>query len=185
MDQASYIFSQTVKNTDQGSIHIQKRTDKGHGADVDPGSGAVKENIAKKRTKKKKACRTKSSKKQAAGTCLSCNMADSFAEAKSLHFCHRWHKHNRGGICDSGWKKNQRESHSCKHSVNAERIRRGQAIKLKPLGNQDYLNASKQCQKHPVQGKRKRGMTNFPEPCCKTVRLKKGILFFFWQNNRC
>ena len=39
MDQASYIFSQTVKDTDQGSIHIQKRTDKGHGADVDPGSG--------------------------------------------------------------------------------------------------------------------------------------------------
>ena len=35
-------------------------------------------------------------------------MADSFAEAKSLHFCHRWHKHNRGGICDSGWKKNQK-----------------------------------------------------------------------------
>lgn len=122
MDQASYIFSQTVKDTDQGSIHIQKRTDKGHGADVDPGSGTVKENIAKKRTKKKKACRAKSSKKQAAGTRLSCNVADSPAEAKSLHFCYRGHEHNRGGICDSGGEKDQRESHSCKYSVNAKGI---------------------------------------------------------------
>ena len=122
MEQASDIFSQTVKDADQSSIHIQKRTDKGHGADVDPGSGTVKENIAKKRTKKKKSCCAKGSEKYAAGTCLSCNMADSFAEAKSLHFCHRWHKHNRGGICDSGGEKDQRESHSCKYSVNAKGI---------------------------------------------------------------
>ena len=53
MDQASYIFSQTVKDTDQGSIHIQKRTDKGHGADVNSCSGTVKKKIAKKRTEKK------------------------------------------------------------------------------------------------------------------------------------
>ena len=91
MEQASDIFSQTVKDADQSSIHIQKRTDKGHGADVNSCSGTVKKKIAKKRTEKKKSCCAKGSEKYATGTCLSCNMADSFAEAKSLHFCHRWH----------------------------------------------------------------------------------------------
>ena len=59
MDQASYIFSQTVKDTDQGSIHIQKRTDKGHGADVDPGSGTVKEETSEKRSHKERVPRSR------------------------------------------------------------------------------------------------------------------------------
>lgn len=122
MDKASHITSKPVKNTGKSSIGVKERTNKGHGTYINAGSRTVKKKTPKPGSEKEKKCCAYYAKKKSSVTCFFSNGPYSCFVAQRLHFCNRRHQHDRSGICYSGRKKNQGQSHSGKNPINTESV---------------------------------------------------------------
>ncbi len=175
--QTGAVFSKTVENAGKRGIHIKKRTDKSQGADKRSRLRALKQKPPQKRPEKEKAKKAYASQKNTGSQRLSGDMADTFPVSQSLHFRHRGHQKNRGGIRDGRGKKDQRKSHSCKNSVYTERVRGTETGGLKLPGDQDHLNTSKKSEQKTVQRQREGSMENLQKTLPWIADVSQRVFF--------
>ena len=122
MDETGAGFSHTVQNAGKGCVQIEKRAQKGKSADIDAGSGIFEKQRAHGFSEHEKSHGTQASKTEAQAACCHSDCPEAILVAECLQLGDRRHKHDGGGIKNRGGKQNQRQSHSCKDPVHAERI---------------------------------------------------------------
>ena len=177
MKQCCSGFPQTVKDACKHDVCIQKRTDKGKRTDTGSGCSFMKQKFTCKRTEKIKKPRAGGTRQKTGSTGAAGYIADTPVRSESLQFCDRRCEHDGSGICNGGWKKDAGKCHTCKNSVQTQRITPGKAIHTQPLRNQYDFDCGENREKQTVQRQRKSCGSDCGEFVKWCFYMEKRIIF--------
>ena len=115
----------------------------------------MKQKFTCKRAEKIKKPRAGGTRQKTGSTGTAGYIADMPVRSERLQFCDRRCEHDGSGICNSGWKKDAGKCHTCKNSVQTQRITPGKAIHTQHLRNQYDFDCGENREKQTVQRQRK------------------------------